>query len=194
MPSTKVSQTIFQIKITLKETKPPIWRRIQVKSNTRMDDFHLILQEVMGWHNGHLHQFIVGKRPFQQFIGMQDEDAFGETFDVTDETRVKLSDIVTAEKFKFTYEYDFGDGWEHELLVEKILLVDPKVRYPLCLSGKLHCPPEDVGGVWGYYDFLNAIKDETHLEHEDQLEWVGGDFDPAHFDVDEVNQRLSTVR
>ena len=193
MPSTNASQMIFQIKITLKGTKPPIWRRLQVKSNTRMADLHLILQRVMGWYGGHLHQYIVGKRPFQQHIGTRDEDAFGETFDVTDETRVKLSDIVTGEKFKFTYEYDFGDGWEHELLVEKILPVDPKARYPLCLAGKLHCPPEDVGGVWGYYDFLNAIKDETHLEHEDQLEWVGGDFDPEHFDVEEVNQMLRTV-
>ena len=190
MPATKATALIFQIKITLKETKPPIWRRIQVKSITRMVDLHLILQTVMGWDNGHLHQYVVGKRPFQQLIGTRDDDAFGDTFDVTDETRVKLSDIVTAPKFKFTYEYDFGDGWEHELVVEKILSADPNVAYPNCLAGKLCCPPEDVGGTWGYYDFLEKIKDENHPDHEEMMEWAGDDFDPDYFSVEDVNQAL----
>jgi len=95
---------------------------------------------------------------------------------------------------KFLYEYDFGDGWEHELLVEKILPAEPGVGYPRCLKGKRACPPEDVGGVWGYADFLEIMRDPNHPEHEDMLEWVGGEFDPEVFDLEEVNAELEEMR
>ena len=176
---------IYQIKVTLKDSKPPIWRRIQVTSNTTLNNLHLILQEVMGWEGYHLHQFIVG----QTYFGEPDPD-----FDAEDDSKVKLSQIVQREKQKFTYEYDFGDDWLHEILVEKILPPEPGVHYPLCLKGKRACPPEDCGGVWGYGDLLETIKDPGNEEYEEMMDWLGGDFDPEAFDLDYINQRLKSIR
>ncbi len=178
---------IYQIKVTLKHSKPPIWRRIQVRGDTKLSKLHLILQEVMGWENYHLHQFIVGGT----YISEPHLDDF---YEVEDERKFTLAQIVPGEKLKFTYEYDFGDNWQHELLVEKILPPEAGVDYPRCIKGKRACPPEDVGGVWGYDDFLDAIKDPDHPEHDDMLEWVGGEFEPEEFDLDAVNEALQHIR
>jgi Plasmid pRiA4b ORF-3-like protein len=115
-------------------------------------------------------------------------------WDVKNEQRVKLSQVVPGEKFKFHYTYDMGDGWEHEILVEKILPADPQVRYPICITGKRACPPEDCGGVWGYASLLETIQNPDHPEHEEMLEWVGGEFDAEAFDQDAVNQVLKQIR
>lgn len=180
---------IYQIKVTLKHSKPPIWRRIQVPGNTRLGQLHLILQAAMGWWNAHLHQFIVGGdtyygEPHPEF------DTWGP--EMLDETKYRLHQVVTGEKFKFIYEYDFGDSWEHVLLVEKIIPPERGVHYPRCIKGKWACPPEDVGGVWGYGYFLEAIKNPEHEEHEMYLEWIG-EFDPEEFDLAEVNQALRNM-
>jgi hypothetical protein len=176
---------IYQIKVTLKDSKPPIWRRFQVTSDTTLYKLHLILQEVMGWDNYHLHQFIVG----HTYFGEPDPD-----YDSEDDRKVNLSQIVEREKQKFTYEYDFGDSWLHEILIEKILLPEPGVRYPICLKGKRACPPEDCGGVWGYDDLLEIIKDPDNEEYEEMMDWLGGEFDPEFFDLDSINQRLRSIR
>ena len=105
-----------------------------------------------------------------------------------------LDKIVRREKFKFIYEYDFGDGWEHELLIEKILPLEEGKAYPVCLTGKRACPPEDCGGIWGYSDFLEAVQDPDHPEHEEMLDWAGGEFDPAVFDLQEVNAELKEIK
>ena len=177
---------IYQLKVTLKHSKPPIWRRIQVQGDTRLDQLHRILQTVMGWWDAHLHQFIVGGNTY----GVPDPDYGGWGLEMLDERKTRLHQLVPGEKFKFIYEYDFGDSWEHELLVEKILSPEKGVTYPRCLKGKRACPPEDVGGVWGYDDFLEAIQDPNHPEHLDYLEWAGEDFDPEAFDLDTVNEAL----
>ena len=174
---------IYQLKVTLKYSKPPIWRRIEVPGNTRLDKLHDILQTTMGWWNAHLHQFIVGGT----YYGEPHPD-YG--FDMRDERKVKLNQIAPGEKSKFVYEYDFGDSWEHVILVEKVLPPEKGVHYPRCIKGKRACPPEDVGGVWGYDDFVEAVKDPNHPEHEDMLEWWGDDFDPEAFDLEEVNEAL----
>lgn len=181
---------IYQIKVTLRGSKPPIWRRIQVPSDINLGKLHRILQVVMGWYDSHLHQFIMGGT----YYGEPDPDYRAMGMEMRGEKRVKLDQIVRGEKSRFRYEYDFGDSWEHELLVEKILPPEPGVRYPVCLKGKGACPPEDVGGVWGYSDFLEAIKDPRRPEHDDMLEWVGSEFDPEAFDLDEVNEALRYVR
>ena len=111
-----------------------------------------------------------------------------------DARRVTLATLVRGEKCKFLYEYDFGDSWEHELLVEKILPREEGKRYPLCLTGKRACPPEDCGGMWGYVGFLAAIRDPKHPEHKGMLEWIGGEFDPDVFDLDEVNTELQRLK
>lgn len=179
---------IYQIKVTLKHSKPPIWRRIQVAGDTRLDKLHLILQEVMGWENYHLHQFIVGGT----YYGKPHPD-YDDFFEMKDEKKVRLNQIAPREKSKFTYEYDFGDSWEHELLVEKVLPPESDVHYPCCIKGKRACPPEDVGGVWGYDSFLEAIQNPADPEHEDMLEWIGGEFDPEAFDLDEINEALRRI-
>ncbi len=180
---------IYQIKVTLDDSKPPIWRRILVRSDITLGQLHDIIQAVMGWSGYHLHQFIVGETYYGE--PHPDYDGF---LEMHDESRIQLNQIVTGEKFKFVYEYDFGDSWEHILLVEKVLPPEPDTHYPVCIKGRRACPPEDVGGIWGYYGFLEAIRDPDHPDHEELLEWVDDDFDPAAFDLDEINEALSALR
>ena len=111
-----------------------------------------------------------------------------------DERRVHLTQLLTVPKQKLTYEYDFGDGWDHTVLLEKVLAPEPGVAYPRCTAGKRACPPEDVGGVWGYESFLEAINDLNNPEHDTMLEWVGGEFDPAAFDLEEAYAALRALR
>ncbi len=184
MPPKKADNSpVFQLKVTLRDSKPPIWRRIQVRGSTTLGRLHDILQVVMGWTDSHLHQFIVR----DQYYGVPDPDW---SFEVKSEQRVKLEQIVAAVKDRFVYEYDFGDSWQHEIVVEKVLEPEPGMKYPLCLTGKRACPPEDVGGIWSYDDFLKAIRDPDHPEHETLTEWVGEPFDPGAFDVEAVNGEL----
>ena len=180
---------IYQIKVTLDDSKPPIWRRILVRSDITLGELHDVIQAVMGWAGYHLHQFIVG----ETYYGEPHPDYEG-FVEMRDESRVKLNQIVTGEKYKFRYEYDFGDSWLHNLLVEKVLPPEPGQQVPVCIKGRRACPPEDMGGIWGYYMFLEAIQDPEHPELEDYLEWVGEDFDPEAFDLDEVNEVLRDLR
>jgi hypothetical protein len=180
------TRAVYQVKVTLKGSKPPIWRRMQVTSETPLVKLHRILQRVMGWEGSHLYQFVIGG------IAYGDPGMLGE-LDVEDARTVTIETLVRGEKSKFLYEYDFGDSWEHELLVEKLLPQEEGKRYPLCLTGKRACPPEDCGGIWGYVDFLEAIRDPKHPEHEEMLAWVGGEFDPDAFDLEEVNTELQRL-
>jgi Plasmid pRiA4b ORF-3-like protein len=177
------SGTIYQLKVTLEDSKPPIWRRLLVPASLNLGDLHQILQVAMGWTDSHLHQFIVGEKTY----GMPDPD----TDWTLDEDRVKLAQIVSGEKFRFRYEYDFGDSWLHLILVEKILPAEPGKPYPICVKGKGNCPPEDCGGIWGFYDFVEAMANPKHPEHENLKEWYGDDFDPEAFDIDDVNRILT---
>jgi hypothetical protein len=181
------SGAIYQIKVTLKGSSPPIWRRLEVSDQTTLAKLHIILQKAMGWDDSHLHQFIVGKTYYGE-----PSDEMG--FKTYDERRFKLAQLPLREKSKFLYEYDFGDSWEHEILIEKILPADGEKKLPVCLKGKGACPPEDIGGIWGYYEFLEAIGDPEHPEHEDMKEWFEGDFDPAAFDLEKVNSYLAKIR
>jgi hypothetical protein len=121
--------------------------------------------------------------------GNPEDDEFGD-LGTLDEAKFKLSQVIYGAGQRLTYEYDFGDSWDHTLLVEKILPPEEGVRYPLCLKGKRAGPPEDVGGVWGYEDFLEAIRDPHHSEHEQYLTWVGGEFDPEDFNLEDINAGL----
>jgi hypothetical protein len=178
---------IYQIKIILKGSKPPIWRRLEVSDRITLAKLHIILQVAMGWTDSHLHQFRIGKA----YYGEPSDELGFRTFD---ERRSKLSQLPLKEKSKFIYEYDFGDSWEHEILIEKILPATEGKKAPVCLKGKGACPPEDIGGLWGYYELLDAIGDPEHPEHENMLEWVGENFDPEAFDVAEVNQYLAKIK
>ncbi len=177
---------LYQFKITLLESNPPIWRRIQVQDCT-LDKLHEHIQTAMGWTNSHLHQFdIKGERYGDPELL---DDGF-EDFECVDSTDTMVSDILpkTGKRFAFKYEYDFGDGWEHEVLYEGSPPLEKGKKYPLCLEGERACPPEDVGGVWGYAEYLEALADPKHERHDEFMEW-SGPFDPDELRSEEGDQR-----
>ena len=152
---------------------------------------HEVIQLCMGWTDTHLHQFAIGRRHF----GPRDFDDGWDDFRTLDETRYKLGDLEGEIGKGFTYEYDFGDGWLHKIAVEKIVPAEEKPPgHPVLLGGKRACPPEDVGGPYGYMDFLEAINDPEHEEHEALREWLGGDFDPDYFAMTEINKILRKIK
>ncbi|MBX7243771.1 MAG: plasmid pRiA4b ORF-3 family protein [Bacteroidia bacterium] len=179
---------IFQIQIELRGFKPKIWRRVLVPENILLPDFHEIIQISMGWMGYHLHQFIKGNKyylPKNEDIDFWDDD------ESEDYTNIKLSDILRVEKDKVIYEYDFGDGWEHNIILEKILPYDNKLNYPFCIKGAMKCPPEDSGGVWGYAAMLEVLQDPKHEDYNEYKEWLREDFDPKFFDIDSINEALA---
>jgi hypothetical protein len=182
----KASDRIHQMKITLKGVKPPIWRRVEVPGEFTLYQLHAVIQAAMGWEGGHLHAF----RIYGQEYGMPD-DEWG--MEVEDENAFTLDGLHFSEKAKFIYQYDFGDDWVHEVLVEKILPREAGRHYPICVKGKRACPPEDVGGVWGYADFLEIMADPKHPEREGLMDWAGGAFDPEEFDLERVNRMLNRM-
>ena len=184
----KATSTVYQLKVTLKDIKPPVWRRVQVPDGT-LGDLHEVIQIVMGWTDSHLHQFVVRGTSY----GPPAPDDFGFETDMEyeDEEGVLLSEVVKGDrKVKFRYEYDFGDGWQHDIEFERVVEREPRARYPRCVGGARACPPEDVGGPWGYADFLAAMADPKHEDHREMKEWIGGRFDPEVFSVDAVNKEL----
>ena len=175
------------MKITLEDSKPPIWRRIQVPSTVTLYRFHQILQVVMGWSNYHLHEFNIDGLHYG-------EPSPDNEYKVRNEKTVKLSQVISKEGAKFAYIYDFGDDWYHKILVEKILQPESDKHYPICIKGTRACPPEDCGGIGGYYDFLEIIKNPDDPDHGQMLEWVGGSYDPEAFGLDNINQQLRKIK
>ncbi|MFA5657137.1 MAG: plasmid pRiA4b ORF-3 family protein [Dysgonamonadaceae bacterium] len=179
----------YQVKITLKGSKPSIWRQVLIPSDLSLPDFHKVIQTTMGWTNSHLHQFIKNRT---YYAPKMPDDIFWDEADNVDYSKLKISDLLKKEKEKIIYEYDFGDGWEHEIVLEKIENKVMDKKDVTCLKGKNSCPPEDCGGIWGYYDMLEILKDPDHEEYEDYSEWLGVDFDPTYFDIEEVNEMLGS--
>jgi len=181
--ATKTHPSICQLKVTLTGSKPPIWRRLLVPSTVRLSDVHDVLQIAMGWTNSHLHEFIAkGER-----YGASDPEM---DYEPGEESRVRLGQLLQKEKDSLDYEYDFGDGWRHKIVLEKILSFDKKTVLPKCVAGKRACPPEDCGGIWGYENLLKVIRDPSDPEYEETMEWLGENFDPDAFDIAEVNAVL----
>lgn len=185
----KKFERVYQFEITLKGAEPPIWRRIQVPETYSFWDLHVAIQDAMGWEDYHLHQFemVDPSTGTKVEIGKPDEE-FGFEWGrkVLPGWKQKIADYFSMENRLADYIYDFGDNWEHTIELEEILPRDKDVEYPRCIAGKRACPPEDCGGVWGYENLLKIINDPEHEDHEEMMEWIGGEFDPEHFDVDEV--------
>ena len=177
-----MGRRVFQLRVTLDDVTPPVWRRVLVPAAYTLDRVHRVIQHAMGWQDYHLHSFEIEGAQF----GVPDPE--GE-LDLRDELEVRL-DAVAGKDTRFAYVYDFGDWWEHEVVVETVSLAEPDERYPFCLEGERACPPEDVGGVWGYADFLAAIADPEDEQHEDMREWIGGKFDPEAFDPTAATKRM----
>jgi Plasmid pRiA4b ORF-3-like protein len=176
-------ESVFQLKFTLRDIAPPIWRRVLVRDGT-LGDLHCVIQVAMGWMGGHLHAFDVGGEQY----GEPDIE-----MDTEDEEGIRLSEVLRGRK-KFTYMYDFGDSWDHIIELEKKVTAESDMTYPRCIAGKRACPPEDCGGPWGYPDFLNILADPRHKEHESMVDWMGDeDFDPEKFELDDINRRLASL-
>lgn len=178
---------VYQMKVTLEDISPPIWRRIQVTSDTTLSRLHRILQIIMGWSDYHLHEFVIDGVSY----GKPDKE---DIFKVKNEKNVILNQLVSGERTKFTYIFDFGDFWRHKILIEKILPLEPDMQYPVCIKGKRASPQEDCGGPGGYFEILKVLQDPNHPEHDEMLEWIGGSFDPEAFDIDEINRKLNKIR
>ena len=189
---------IYQFKISLKEVNPPIWRRIQVPENYTFWDLHVAIQDSMGWWDSHLHSFTL-KNPVtgeKEEIGIPSDDFFDE-MPMLPGWKERISKWFSTNK-KAEYVYDFGDGWSHEVKLEKILPREQKVKYPRCIEGERACPPEDCGGIGGYYNLLEIISNPAHEEYEEMMEWLGGRYDPEAFDpaqakFDNPKERLKNI-
>jgi len=189
----KADAPIYHLKVVLNGTKPPIWRRLQVLGNANLGWLHAVIQVAMGWTNSHLHQFKFGgafySDPHHHFA--EDE---GDP-EILDESKVMLQQLAPRAKDTLDYEYDFGDSWEHRITVEKILPPDPAAAVTaLCLGGARACPPEDCGGVWGYDNLLDILRNPTHEEHNSMKQWLGRPFDPGAFDVEKANSYLCKLK
>lgn len=180
----------YQLKITLKWSKPPIWRRVVVRADMTLDRLHNVIQIVMGWTDSHLHQFIAGAGLVRTYYGKPDPEFADMGSEMLNEKRYTVADLAPAAKKKFIYEYDFGDGWQHDVVAEKILPPEASFKHPVCLAGANACPPEDCGGMGGYYNLLEIMADPRHPEHADMKEWIGGVFDAAQFSLESINGAL----
>jgi hypothetical protein len=178
---------IFQIRIDVARYRPKIWRRLLVRSDLPLYDFHMTIQIAMGWENSHLHQFIKGKKFYSERLA---DDWTWDDLSNIDYEGMIISDLLEKAKDKIEYEYDFGDGWIHDVILEKVLLPDETMKAPVCIDGALACPPEDCGGIWGYASMLEILKDPGHEQYEETLEWVGETFNPEFFDIEAVNKLL----
>jgi hypothetical protein len=181
---------LYQLKITLRDCKPPIWRRIVVRADMKLDRLHRVIQTAMGWSDCHLHQFVVGR----VFYGVPDRERDDFGTETLNEKHYTVADLAPMPKKKFIYEYDFGDSWEHEILVEKALPPDAAFKHPVCLAGANASPPEDCGGIPGYYDLLAALADPKHEQHEEMKEWVGGAWDATRFSLEDANAGLKRIK
>lgn len=182
----KLTPQLVQLRIDLKGIKPPVWRRVLVPYNITLGKLHDVIQAVMGWTDSHLHEFeIAGER-----YGPVMDDDVGER--IIPETRRRLNKALGG-MTSFDYVYDFGDNWEHKIKVEKFHPGDD-FPGPMWIGGANACPPEDVGGPWGYADFLEALANPIHPEHENLLEWNGGPFDPKGIDAEAIDRRMRLIK
>ena len=185
---------ILQLKITLDGIKPPIWRRIQVEDSITFEKLHHVIQDAMGWDNYHLHNFQIDRTTC---IEMNEEDIFSGEFPEFNEEVIKLSEFITEEKQVLKYIYDFGDDWEHIIKVEKIFPKESTERkeHLICMKGKRACPPEDSGGIYGYYDLMEIRENENHPDYEEMIvDWLGEDYDPEEFNIDEINNKFENLK
>lgn len=176
-------RSTYQVKVTLKGIRPAVWRRFELSSVTNLEDFHIALQITMGWENAHLYEFIQDRSRY----GIPDDEGMLNVKNVSD---FRLNQLLVNEKDSLLYFYDYGDSWEHEVVLEKILPFKTGKQLPICKEGSRACPPEDVGGPPGYYYFLEAISDPSRSEYHEQLAWVGGEYNAEEFNLDKVNALL----
>ena len=182
------STSTLQFKATLNDSRPPIWRRFTIPADKTLLDLHDVLQVLFGWEDYHLHEFRIGRKNY----GIPDPDEHFED-EILDDSNFTLFQVLEKEGQRFPYLYDFGDGWQIDLVIEKVQESSAKDRKAVCLAGARNGPPEDVGGVYGYEEFLEAIADPAHEMYADLLQWIGGHFDSEEFDIQAINKSLGRI-
>jgi len=185
-PHSATGRAVHTIKVTLRDSRPPIWRCLEVPSSSTLQQLHTIIQVAFGWEDYHIWVF---ETPWERY-GMTDRE-----LEIRSAAAKRLGQVAPRPGDKLRYTYDFGDDWEHDIVVQAVSDAEPAIAYPRCLAGRRACPPEDCGGIWGYGYLLEILADPAHEEHKERLEWLGLDsadeFDPAAFDLAEVNSALS---
>jgi len=180
-------QKVYQLKVTLLEVTPPIWRRLMVPADFTLAQLHTVLQLSMDWKGTHLHEFRIDRKSYGR--PDRDEEA-AESRDLQDERRVRLSSVLGHEGAQGLYVYDFGDDWHHAIDVEKLLALETGQIYPICIAGERHGPPEDCGGAHRYDELVRVMGDRYNPEYKEIRRWLRRDFDPEAFSIDAVNRRL----
>jgi hypothetical protein len=181
------TDVIVQIKVKLLAvSKPPVWRRLQLRADTRLDHLHEMIVAAFGWQDCHMHAFASGPDEF----GLPDPE-----LGFTDERHVSLGQLISGISDRLRYTYDFGDDWQHEIVVEDLLDADPEIHYPVLAAAKGACPPEDCGGPWGYAELKEILADPSHEQHHEMLDWLGLDnssaFDPNAVATDQIEEELA---
>jgi hypothetical protein len=180
---------IYQLKITIADIEPAIWRRVLVPAETTLEQLHKIIQTVFGWWDYHLHQYVVDGRHY----GLPDPEYSDELPEMFDERNVTLRDVLGARAI--VYEYDFGDDWKHSVEIESATIAsDPNVQYPVCTGGARACPREDCGGTPGYFRVLEILGDPMHEEYREMKTWVGRKYDPEKLDLMAIDRALRKLR
>lgn len=176
--------TAYQIELELDESKPKIWRRLIIPADMLLSDLHKVIQVAMGWTNSHLHQFEKGNVILEPPV---EEDVW-ESIGI-DYTGYTIDRLLEEENDTVQYHYDFGDGWVHTITLEKVM-EGYDGELPVCKAGAMNCPPEDIGGIWGFQEFEKAMNNPSHPEHVKYREWYGETYDPEYFDCDHINESL----
>ena len=184
---------IYQLRIELTQIEPRIWRTILVPDTIKLSKLDRIIQEAFGWTNSHLHEFSFGTKRYGMVDAIEDQE-WDEENPLLDERKFTIGMLLSDDLSEFEYDYDFGDGWCHNIKVERLLTPNQTNYWPMCIDGENACPPEDVGGPLGYLEFIEILADPTHEQHEDLFRWVGGPFDPQGFDVNTANTRIGRIR
>jgi hypothetical protein len=184
----KPTRAVLQFKVSLRDIEPPVWRRVQIWQNTKLPHLHRILQLLFNLEDYHLHQFVLGRRTYA--VPDPEDDSYERK--VIDERRVPVTKLAGRVGAEFTYVYDFGDDWEHQLLLEAIMLPDADAFYPRCVRGERNGPPEDVGGPLGYMEYVDALANGRHPRHKELTGWRGR-FDPEDFSLDRINAMLKNA-
>jgi len=181
---------LLQLRIELEHSQPLIWRTVLLPDNITLVKLHTVIQAAMGWWGGHLHEFIIDHRHYGQVF--DDDPMLDLGPELIDERRKKLLKLL-GRKRQFEYLYDFGDSWWHRIRLEGLLPLTSPRPHAMCIAGEMACPPEDVGGLGGYFEFLEAVINPHHEEHESMIEWCGGRFDPVACSISEINERLKQM-
>jgi len=180
-----MNERLYLLKIRLLDIEPEIWRRFVVPASITLDRLHDVIQIVMGWTDSHLHEFTIGKKRYTEYPESKENGL--------ECGKYRFENLIKQKGRKFSYLYDFGDCWEHEVIIEDSRYFNPDLHAQIiCLDGSRACPPEDVGGIPGYYEFCSALQDPNHEEHENYKRWSGGNYDSEKFEVEVINYELLT--